>query len=89
MGSYIIKEAMPADAQVIMQLVDVARRTMQENGNPCQWPVGYPSREVIDDDLQHGDCYIVCDTAGKVVGSFVLRQGPPTRHTDTYTRVNG
>lgn len=49
MGSYIIKEAMPDDAPVIMHLVDVARRTMQENGNPCQWPVGYPSSAVIDD----------------------------------------
>lgn len=84
MGSYIIKEAMPDDAQVIMHLVDVARRTMQENGNPCQWPVGYPSREVIDDDLQRGDCYIVCNAGGKVVGSFVLRQGPDPSYGHIY-----
>lgn len=84
MGSYIIKEANPDDAQVIMQLVDVARRTMHENGNPDQWPVGYPSSAVIDDDLQRGDCYIVCDTAGKVVGSFVFRQGPDPSYGHIY-----
>lgn len=84
MGSYIIKEAMPDDAQVIMHLVDVARCTMQENGNPCQWPEGYPSSAVIDDDLQRGDCYIVCDAVGKVVGSFVLRQGPDPSYGHIY-----
>lgn len=84
MGSYIIKEAMPDDAPVIMHLVDVARRTMQENGNPHQWPEGYPSSAVIDDDLQRGDCYIVCDAAGKVVGSFVLRQGPDPSYGHIY-----
>ena len=76
MTSYTINRAMPDDAEVIMQLMETSRRTMQENGNPHQWPEGYPSSAVIDDDLQRGDCYLVCDAAGKVVGSFVLRQGP-------------
>lgn len=84
MISYAINRANPDDAQVIMHLVDVARRTMQENGNPHQWPEGYPSSAVIDDDLQRGDCYIVCDTADKVVGSFVLRQGPDPSYGHIY-----
>lgn len=89
MGSYIIKEAMPADAQVIMQLVDVARRTMHENGNPDQWPVGYPSIEVIDDDLQRVATAILYATLEAKWSARLCCARGLTRHTGTYTRVNG
>lgn len=84
MSNYTIKQAKPDDAGTIMRLMDAARRTMQATGNPTQWPNGYPPKETIEDDLEHGDCFLVCDVQGKAVGSFVLRKGPDPSYAHIY-----
>ncbi len=63
------------DLDEIMGLIENSRKLMIANGNPNQWPQGYPGREMITADLAQGDCRIIkCKNA--VAGSFVVKNGP-------------
>lgn len=84
MRDYTIRKASFTDADIIMNLIEMSRVTMQQNGNPTQWPEGYPSKTIVADDLHRGDCYLVCGSDGSVVGSFVLRKGPDLNYCHIY-----
>ncbi len=64
-----------SDLNEIMVLIEHSRKLMIANGNPHQWPQGYPSKEMIVADLAQGDCKLIKyqDTAA---GSFVVKVGP-------------
>lgn len=63
------------DLDEIMGLIENSRKIMIANGNPNQWPKGYPGREMITADLAQGDCRIIkCQNT--VAGSFVVKNGP-------------
>lgn len=81
---YTIRRAVPADVETILLLADASRQTMRHTGNPTQWPDDYPSRDVVDDDLRRGDCYLVCADEGRIVGSFVFREGPDLSYAHIY-----
>ena len=61
----------------LMLLFDEARGTIAQLGID-QWQDGYPSREVIENDILSGNSYAVIHD-GKLVGTFVLLfNGEPT-----------
>ena len=53
----------------IMGIYDDARRYMRENGNSEQWAGGYPSRDVIENDMGNGFCH-VCVDGDEILGVF-------------------
>lgn len=72
---------------------------MKDNGNPTQWTDNHPSRETIEDDVQHADSYVICkmdntaDNAERciadckennIVGTFVFKQGPDPSYAKIY-----
>lgn len=67
-----ISKALISDIDKIMPVYDCACRFMTENGNPNQWINGYPSREVIADDIQHGNSYVCRDENGTIVAAFTF-----------------
>lgn len=54
-----IRKALPAEMDTLMPLYDIARRFMRDTGNYSQWTDGYPTREMIADDIAHGWCYVL------------------------------
>ena len=76
-----IRHSKTSDLPRLMEIFEVARNFMAETGNPRQWVDGYPSEEVIMEDISNGDSYVV-EKDDKVVATFVLREGddPPHSH---------
>lgn len=81
---YTIKKSTTADIDSIMLLAKAARQIMKDNGNPTQWTDNHPSRETIEDDVQHADSYVICKAEGEIVGTFVFREGPDPSYAQIY-----
>ena len=54
-----IRKAAPEDLETIMALYDQGRQFMRQNGNLHQWINGYPSRELVTEDIRLGRSYLV------------------------------
>jgi RimJ/RimL family protein N-acetyltransferase len=65
-----IKAAKHEDINPIMNVIDQARTIMRESGNLTQW-VGYPSAEVISEDIDLHQAF-VCEIDHEIVGYFCL-----------------
>ncbi len=65
-----IRKSTVEDADALLELFDEARGTIAKLGIN-QWQNGYPSREVVDEDLAKGRSFIF-DVDGAVRGTFVL-----------------
>jgi GNAT superfamily N-acetyltransferase len=73
-----IKKATPNDVSSMMELFDEARGTIALLGID-QWQNGYPSCEVVNNDISLSRSYVVCEDDGKICGTFVLvDDGEPT-----------
>ena len=59
-----------ADVQRQLELFDIARSVMRNTGNMEQWTNGYPSQEVIEDDIVAGNSYVCMDDEGEMVATF-------------------
>lgn len=59
----IIRKAELAELDEIMKIFDIARQYMREKGNMNQWINGYPSRELITEDIEKGHLF-VCRNSG-------------------------
>lgn len=72
-----IRKATHADIDGLLALFDEARRTIAALGID-QWQDGYPSREVVCDDLAKERIFVV-DCDGQIGGTFVIvDDGEPT-----------
>lgn len=56
-----IRKAQLPDLQQIMAVLDDARQIMRSDGNNGQWINGYPSEEIIRNDIENGYGYVVID----------------------------
>lgn len=59
------------DLPEIMVIYDLARQFMKDQGNPTQWDGGYPSHDLIEDDIATGQSFVV-EKAGQIVGTFAF-----------------
>ena len=57
-----IRPAHLADLPRIMSVLEAARGIMRGSGNINQWVNGYPSEELILEDIAGGYGYVVCET---------------------------
>ena len=79
-----VRPAVSEDIDNIMPIYDSAREYMAATGNPNQWVDGYPSREVLLDDISKEQCYVI-DSDGDIMGVFVFIIGADP----TYARIEG
>ena len=57
----------------VMQLIFAdAKAKMRASGNMLQWTDGYPSDDVLKNDIERGFSYVVEDEDGQIVATFVL-----------------
>ena len=70
-----IRKTKCEDLSVLMQIFDEARRTIASLGID-QWQDGYPSRDVIEEDVKKAQSYCVLCESGEggyeIVGTFAL-----------------
>lgn len=78
-----IRRSCVDDIPRLMEIFSIARRFMRATGNPCQWAESYPGRELLLDDIRHGDSY-VCTAGREIVATFVLREGDDPTYNIIY-----
>ena len=79
-----VRQAIAADIPAIMTVLEAARGIMRASGNPTQWPEGYPTQEMIENDLAQG-VGKVFETEGTIAGYFACIPGPDP----TYSYIEG
>lgn len=80
-----IRKGTTADIDAIMLCYDIARQYMRSSGNLSQWINGYPSRELVADDIANGVSYVGIDNSGEVAMAFVFVLGDDP----TYSVIEG
>lgn len=77
-----IRRALKQDLDQIMQIYENAKAFMRANGNKEQWDDGYPSRELIEKDLD--DMYL-CMSDNRIACVFYYKEG----EDEDYRQING
>lgn len=84
----MIRKAKIEDLDEIMRIVEAARKHMVDEGNSGQWINGYPSRELITEDIKKGQFFVRTyeDEGGNEVVcgefAFIIGQDPTYVHIE-------
>ena len=78
-----IRKARMEDLPILLGIYADARQYMRENGNLHQWGGGYPSKELVEQDITDGVCH-VCTDGGEIVGVFVYFEGEDPTYQNIY-----
>lgn len=54
-----VRQAHPSDIGIIAGIFNSARKFMAASGNATQWIDGYPTSEIVLQDIANDNCYIV------------------------------
>lgn len=68
-----VRRAEIEDIERIMEIYRLAKQYMKTSGNPTQWVNGYPQREIIENDIRSGQCYVCEDK--QLHGVFMFAEG--------------
>jgi len=79
-----IRKTRLAEADVLMDVFEQAKRIMRKNGNMLQWTGNYPSAELVVADIEKGNSYVCIDDAGEIAGTFAFIQGKDPTYTHIY-----
>ena len=79
-----IRAAREADIPAIRQVLEAAKGIMRASGNLHQWADGYPTPEILREDLRLGAGFVVED-GGSIVAYFAFRPSPEP----TYSYIEG
>lgn len=79
-----VRKAVFADVEQIKAIYEYARQRMRLSGNNTQWVNGYPSEEIIRNDIAGGNGYVI-EENGRIVGVFAFIVG----EDPTYKRIEG
>ena len=74
-----IRHACHDDLDTIMSVYQHAKKVMEQSGNPGQWVNGYPSRELIEDDLRKEHLFVL-ENEEKIEAVFVYFIGDEPAH---------
>lgn len=78
----MIRKAETGDLPEILKIYDKARQFMAEHGNPSQWGSHYPSIELLQEDIEQGNLYVL-DGAKGLCGVFAFLVG----EEETYVHI--
>ena len=70
----MVRPAEPKDLSRILEIYNIARRFMRQNGNYAQWGTVYPPRTMLKDDVRAGQLY-VCRAGDVIYGVFAFILG--------------
>ncbi len=72
------------DIPQILDVLEQGRQIMIQTGNPNQWKQGYPSADMIEQDISDGVFYLVKE-GENICGCFAFIIG----EDDTYRKIDG
>jgi len=78
-----IKKAVLADIPAIMTMYDDARMYMRAEGNAEQWSGGYPSEELIKNDIESGYLHL-CTDGDEILGVFFYKIGEDPTYNEIF-----
>jgi RimJ/RimL family protein N-acetyltransferase len=78
-----IKKAKIEDIDVVMNVIDAAKRFMRQTGNDKQWTDGYPSKEFILNHIRNKNFYKIISDNEQIVGVFYFK----VENDKTYTKI--
>lgn len=78
-----IRKANFGDLHTIMDIYDHARELMRREGNDSQWVNGYPSEELVSEDIKQGTSHVVSDGDG-LCGVFAFIEGRDSTYEHIY-----
>src|SRR5574344_2608922 len=74
-----IEKATQENLKELMPIFARARNFMASTGNPNQWINGYPSEELISEDIAKGHCFICRADDNHIAAAFIfIIGGDPT-----------
>ncbi len=79
-----IRNAKLEDLNIILDIYDNARKYMRENGNMHQWSDGYPSKELLQEDIRNGYLYVVDSKKDGILCVFAFLKGPDITYSEIY-----
>ena len=77
-----VRRSNKEDIKEILNIFSKAREYMIANGNKDQWINGYPSKEIIEEDINNKNSYLIIDN-NEIVGTFSFIIGID----ETYKRI--
>lgn len=81
----MIRKASYEDIPELMEIFAKARCIMRASGNMHQWNNGYPSEEVVRNDIANQACLVLCDDcSGKIIATMAFIQGPDPTYAIIY-----
>lgn len=78
-----IELATKAHLDEILSVYASARAYMREHGNMEQWVGGYPSRELLETDIDKGQLYL-CTEEGEICGVFCYFEGEDSTYKEIF-----
>lgn len=75
------RKACTADLPRIREILSSARAYMRRSGNMTQWTGGYPSDEVILEDIRQGQSYVL-EREGRIYATFCLMTSPEPTYAE-------
>mgnify|MGYP003167716274 CR=1 FL=1 len=90
MNTITIRKAKLTDLDRMMEIYARAKRFMDSTGNTTQWEIGYPTRKMIQDDIENGYSFVCMgednivhaasrDRAGQMEKRQYIRNNSPRR----------
>ena len=76
-----IRKGTATDIDAIMSCYDIARQYMRASGNHSQWINGYPSQELVTEDIAEGVSYVGVDEDDEVVMAFAFIIGDDSTYS--------
>lgn len=76
-----IRCAKKDDVEEILRVYRAAKQYMDDTGNATQWEKGYPSREMIEADIEAGELYVLADDTVHAVFYFAVGED------ETYKKI--
>ena len=80
----LVRKTLMSDLESVLEIYEYARSQMKLKGNPNQWKDNNPRREIIIEDINNCNSYVVTKN-DKIVGVFSFIIGPDS----TYQKIDG
>ena len=79
-----IRKTKIEDIDIIIDVYSYARLFMQQTGNVTQWIDGYPSKELLIQDIQKENSYLCVDDEEQIIGVFSFIIGDDATYASIY-----
>lgn len=77
-----IRQSTEADLAAMKAIFDIGRNFQIKNGNPNQWQLGYPSIDLLKEDIASKSSFVCVNDDDEVIGTFSLLKGDDPTYRD-------